>query len=576
MELSRENLKKEVGQVRSSFKEEELTKAEKSLFWEKKGNVALIVFDSVGEKANKLSTPNMLRLCEVLMEIETSREIGSAVIISRKPTIFIAGADIAEIQTLNQLGEKAGETLAKLQGVFTFLEGLPIPTIAAIHGAALGGGFELALSCDYRMVTDGPETKIGLPEVQLGIIPGWGGTQRLPRLIGLEKSLDLILSGRQINGKAAKKMGIADKLTPQELLEEKALAWAAELAKTRTKRSYEEKDLKRRLIDTVPGAKFLVFEQAKKTVLEKTKGHYPAPLKALSVIRRTYGGPLAEGLKVEAQAFTELVGTPECKNLIRIFYLTEKVKKDKGAAIEVRPREITKAAVVGAGVMGGGIAQLFAAKKVRIRMKDINWDAITKGYQAAYRIFKKQLDRRKMKQNEVDNVMSLIEGTTSYSGFKHLDLVVEAVVEDLEIKKKVFQELDVRTSSDTILATNTSSLSVATLAQACKDPRRVVGMHFFNPVDKMPLVEIIRGPQTSDEAVAALYQLCKKLGKTPIVVKDSPGFVVNRILGPYLIEAYHLITDGVGVVEMDEIMEKFGMPMGPCTLIDAVGIDIIH
>jgi 3-hydroxyacyl-CoA dehydrogenase/enoyl-CoA hydratase/3-hydroxybutyryl-CoA epimerase len=297
-------------------------------------------------------------------------------------------------------------------------------------------------------------------------------------------------------------------------------------------------------------------------------------LKAIEVIRKTYGGKVEDGLKVEAQAFMELVATPQSRHLIEVYYLNERVKKDKGTQSGAAAREVKRAGVLGAGVMGGGIAQLFAAKDVRVRMKDVQWDAIAKGFKAAHRIFAKQVERKKMRPNELANAMERIEGTTTYDGFHHLDLVVEAVVENLDVKKKVFQELEAKTAPETILATNTSSLSISLIAQAVKNPARVVGMHFFNPVDKMPLVEIIRGKDTSDEAVATIFQFSKRLGKTPIVVKDAPGFVVNRILAPYLNEAVFLLMEGVPPTKLDEVMEKFGMPMGPATLLDEVGLDV--
>lgn len=569
-----ESLRKEVGNFRSLIAEDKISHSEKSITLTKEGPVGVIAFDEPGTKANKLSTPNMLRLFDLLLEVESDSQLGALVLISRKPTIFIAGADIAEISTLSEQGEKALDWLSKLQSVFTFLESLPIPSIAAIHGATMGGGTEMALGCDYRMATDAPETKIGLPEVLLGVLPGWGGTQRLPRLVGLEKSLDMMLTGKTLDGRQAKKIGLVDKLVPKEFLEEKALAWARELAKTRKKRRAPQRDLRTKLLETVPGGKWIVFDMAKKQVLEKTKGNYPAPLKIIEVVKKTYGGSLEKGLKEEAKGFVELVTTPESAALIQVFWLQEKVKKDKGTEVGAAPRAVKKAAVLGAGVMGGGIAQLFAAKNIRVRLKDINWDAITKGYASAHKIFMKRVKRRKMKQSELDNVMALIEGTTTYDGFKSVDLVVEAIVEDLEIKKKVFAETEKHLGEDAILATNTSSLSVTEIAKAARRPERVVGMHFFNPVDKMPLVEVIRGAQSSDEAVATVFHLSKQLGKTPVVVKDGPGFVVNRILGPYLNEAVFLALEGVDPQRIDEIMEKFGMPMGPVALLDEVGLDV--
>lgn len=576
MEMNRETFREEVKKFRTNVQSqtgnEAFDTAEKSIVLEKRGPVAIIWLDQVGQKANTLGTPNMLRLFEIFTEIEKDSSLGCLVFFSKKPSIFIAGADISEIKRMTD-GRGSADDLMKLQSVFTYLENLPIPSIAAIHGACMGGGTELSLSCDYRMATDDSATKIALPEVMLGVIPGWGGTQRMPRLLGLEKSLDLVLSGRAVDGKKAKKMGLVDKVVAKEFLEEKALAWANELAKTKKKRghNYEHKDA---ILEKVPGGKWIIFDQAKKKLLEKTKGHYPAPLKALEVIKKTYGGNLEEGLKVEARAFAEMVASETSKALIHVYYLNEGVKRDKGTEKGTKGAEVTHTAVMGAGVMGGGIAQLFAAKGSRVRMKDVQWDGVAKGYQAAAKIFRKQVERRKMKQSDMDNAMGRIEGTLDFTGLKNVDLVVEAVVEDMNIKKSVFKELEAHCGPKTVLATNTSSLSVDELATSVKDPSRVVGMHFFNPVDKMPLVEVIRGKKTSDEAVATVFQYAKKVGKTPIVVKDAPGFAVNRILGPYMNEAAFLMVEGAGVEKIDRVMEKFGMPMGPIALLDEVGLDV--
>jgi len=572
MEPTKEAFREEVTRFRSTFKPEAIDTAAKSITLEKRGNVGVIVFDQYQEKANKLSSPNLLRFYELLTQIEADRQIEAIVLISRKPTIFIAGADIGEIQRFTA-GEADVNTLMKLQSVFTYLERLPIPSVAAIHGACMGGGTELTLACDYRMATDAPETKIALPEVMLGVIPGWGGTQRMPKLLGLEKSLDLILTGRSVDGRRARKMGLVDKVAPREWLEEKAVAWASELGRAKSK-AKKEADPKGRLLEMVPGGKWVIFDQARKKLLEKTKGNYPAPLAALEVIRKTYGGPLDAGLKVEAEAFAELVRTPEAKNLIGVYYLNERVKKEKGVAKPVETPEIRRVGVLGAGVMGGGIAQLFAQKGISVRLKDVSWDAIAKGTAAAYRVFKKQLERRKIQPFELANAMERVSGTTTYSGFASLDLVVEAVVEDLEIKRKVFADLESKCGPETVFATNTSSLSLAQMGSGLKDPARLVGMHFFNPVDKMPLIEVIRSKATSDRSVATVFSLSKKLGKTPIVVKDSPGFLVNRILAPYLNETVYLIMEGVPVARIDSVMEKFGMPMGPCALLDEVGLDV--
>ena len=572
MEFTPERFREEAASFTKNFNETAMSAAEKSVRLEKKGNVGFIVFDQHEEKANKLSTPNMLRLYELLVQVSKDSSIEALVLFSKKPTIFIAGADIAEIQ---RLASEPGvdEIIQKLQSIFTFLERLKIPSIAAIHGACMGGGTEMALACDYRMATDDPRTKIGLPEVMLGVLPGWGGTQRMPKLLGLEKSLDLILSGRTIDAKTAKRFGLVDKVVPKEFLEDKALAWAGELAKKKEKRD-KTKPIGERMLEAVPGGKWIIFDQAKKALMSKTKGNYPAPLRALEVVKKTYGGSLDAGLKEEAKGFADLVSTPESKNLIHVYYLNESVKKDNGTDREIKTKDVKSAAVLGAGTMGGGIAQLFAAKNVHTHLKDINWDAITKGFGHAYSLFEKQVKRRKMKPSELDNAMARIQGTTHYGGFKNLDVVVEAVVENMDLKKKVFQELEANCGPQTVLATNTSSLSVTEMGRATKNPGRVVGMHFFNPVDKMPLIEIIRGKETSDEAVATIFQFSKAIGKTPIVVGDGPGFVVNRILAPYLNEAVFLMAEGVPPKKLDAVLESFGMPMGPATLLDEIGLDV--
>lgn len=573
MDMSHDTVQSDINIFRAQLNPESVDVAQKSLQLKKEGSLAIIEFDQAGEKANKLSSANMIRLLELLEKVESDTSIQALMIISKKPSIFIAGADIGEIKTLAS-GGASPESLMKLQSVFTYLENLRVPTLAAIHGASMGGGTELALACDYRIATDSPQTKIGLPEVLLGLIPGWGGTQRMPRLIGLEKSLDLILTGKTVDAVKAKKIGLVDKVVPAEYLYEKATEWANRLGESGKKRVFETSSFKEKLLGSVPGGVWFACEQAKKQVLSKTKGNYPAPLAAIEVIKKTYGGDIESGLKVEADAFMKLMVTPESQNLIHVFYLNEKVKKDKGAEVKGTLKKIHTAGVVGAGVMGGGIAQLFAAKNIRVRMKDIDWKAIAKGYESAHKVFAKKLKRRRIKPYEVDNAMARIEGTTEWNGFSQLDIVVEAAVENMEVKKKIFKELAEKTSPETILATNTSSLSVNEIASGVKQTERVLGMHFFNPVDKMPLVEVIYAEKTSPEAIAAVVSFSKQLGKTPIVVKDSPGFVVNRILGPYLNEAIYLLKEGVRPLEMDELMEKFGMPMGPCALLDEVGLDV--
>lgn len=542
-----------------------------------KGEVALVEFDLIGEKVNKLSSPVMARFKEVVDELRGS-SYKAVVLISRKSKIFIAGADIEEIKKINSKDEFL-KVLEQAHGILNSMEDLPMPVIAAIHGACMGGGCELVLACDYRICTDANETKIGLPETKLGIIPGFGGCVRLPRVIGLQASLDIILAGKAVPGQKALKLGLVDECVPTELLEMRAMAMAEEVVRgqrKKRKKTYQPKDVMSKALDSFVGRP-VVFSQARKMVLKQSKGFYPAPLKAIEVIRKTYGYSNREkALKVEMEAFVDVAVTDISKNLIDLFYMMEAVKKQTGVADpSVKPREVKHMAVLGAGTMGGGIAQVGADKGIEVRMKDINNEALALGFKHAHEVFKKKLDRRRMTKYEFNQKMSHITGGLDYSGFGQQDVIVEAIVEDMGIKKKVIAETAKHTKEDCIMATNTSSLSVTEMAEAWPKPENFVGMHFFNPVDKMPLVEVIRGPKTSDVATATIFDLSKKMGKTPVVVKDGPGFLVNRLLMPWMIEGMFLLEEGCNIETVDHYYtHKFGMPMGPFRLMDEVGLDV--
>ncbi len=559
----------------SSLKESHSMGMQDSLKIVPKGEVALLEWDLFGEKVNKLSTPMMARLKEVVAELKNS-SFKAVVLISRKPKIFIAGADIEEIKKINSK-EEFSNVLAQAHEIFNALEDLPQVTVAAINGACLGGGCELVLCCDYRLCSDSPDTRIGLPEVKLGIIPGFGGCVRLPRTIGLPNSLDIILAGKAVDGRRAEKMGLVDACVPASQLEERAIAWAKEkIAKGKRRRFHKPRGAADKFMHSMIGRP-VVFGQAKKTVLKETKGFYPAPLQALNVIRKTYGmSNRDKALKIESEGFVEVATTDVSKNLIGLFYMMEAVKKQSGVeGKDVKPLPVKHIAVLGAGTMGGGIAQLAADKGFFVRMKDINNEALALGFRHASEIFNKALKRKRITKYDLESKMSRISGTLDYSGFKQMDVVVEAIVEDMEIKKKVIAETAKHCNPKTIIATNTSSLSVTQMAEAMPNPENFLGMHFFNPVDKMPLVEVIRGPKTSDEATATIFDLAKKMGKIPVVVKDGPGFLVNRLLMPYMIEAMFLLQDGMSVESVDRwYTHKFGMPMGPFRLMDEVGLDV--
>ena len=538
--------------------------------------IALVELDLVGEKVNKLSTPVMARLREVVNELNAS-SYKAVVIISRKANIFVAGADIEEIKTL-KTREQIVPLLDEAHKIFNGLEDMKIPVIAAINGACLGGGCELAIACDYRIATDDASTKLGLPETKLGIIPGFGGCVRLPRIIGLQAALDIILNGKSVIAVKALKMGLVDQVVHPSILESTALKFAEDLiknGKTKRRKTFKPQGIMAKLMESGL-LKGKVLSEAKKMVLKFTGGHYPAPLKAIEVIGKTYGlSDRDRALKIEMDGFCEVAVTDVSKHLINVFFLMESVKKKTGVSGNAKAHPVKRIGVLGAGTMGGGIAYVAADRGIEVRMKDLNNGALALGFSHARELWMKQLKRRRINQFDFGRKMNLVTGGLDYAGFKQLDVVIEAVIEDMNIKKKVIAETAANCRPDCIIATNTSSLSVTEMAKGHPHPENFVGMHFFNPVDKMPLVEIIRGEKTSDEAVATIFELTKKMGKLPVVVRDGPGFIVNRLLVPYMIEAAWLLNDGMSIEKVDALYKKqFGMPMGPFALMDEVGLDV--
>lgn len=543
----------------------------------KQGDIAVVEFDMQGEKVNKFNTPMMERLREVIAELKSS-SAKAVVFISRKPKIFIAGADIQEIKSMTAK-EQFEKAVSAGQSIFNELEDLPMPTIAAVAGACAGGGCEFIMACDYRIASEDNSTKIGLPETKLGIIPGFGGCIRMPRMIGLANAFDIILAGKLVPAAKALKIGLVDQVVYPTILEEQAMKMAQELIGNggkKRRKTFNAKGAVPSLLESFLG-RGIVYSQAQKGVLKMTHGHYPAPLKAIEVISKTYGMSDREAaLTVERQAFVEAAMTDISKNLIHVFDLTEMVKKQTGVANpSVKAKEVKALGILGAGTMGGGIAFVAADKGIEARMKDLNYDAIGKGLKHARDIWNKSLKKKRMNKFELQQKMDKVTGTLDYSGFKQLDVVVEAIVEDMEIKKKVIGETAKNMRPDAIIATNTSSLSVTEMSAGHPRPEYFAGMHFFNPVDKMPLVEVIRGEKTNDETIATIFELSKKLGKMPVVVKDGPGFLVNRLLLPYMAEAAFLFQEGMSVEVVDRAYVKdFGMPMGPFALMDEVGLDV--
>lgn len=547
-----------------------------------KSGVANLIFDLPNEKINKLSRPVLEELERAINLVDGNKAIRVLLISSAKKDIFIAGADIAEIRDITE-EKDAREKVAKGQEILNKLANVKIPTIAVIKGACMGGGLELALACKYRVGVYNSKTKLGLPEVNLGIIPGFGGTQRLPALVGLEEALKMILSGKPIEVDKAFKIGLLDEATHEEFMEDSLSKFVTEILKNPQNNKFLAKrklaSRQRFYFESLLLNKYIIFYFAKKNLWEKTKGHYLAQFFALEVIRKTYRKTYgSRGFKIELDAFCELVVGDICKNLIEIFYISEALKKEtfiENNLIDTNQKlDFNNVAVVGAGVMGGGIAWLFANHNYSVRLKDITQKAIALGYNQILKIFNQLVKIRKISANIASLKISNVTASLDYSGFNNCDLAIEAVVENMQVKKNILQEIESELPANAIIASNTSSLSISQMASVLKNPQRFVGMHFFNPVNKMPLIEVIKGEKTSDEAVLKIVKLAKELQKTPIVVKDVPGFLVNRILLTYLNEAGYLLQDGFSIKQIDQEIENFGMPMGPFILADVVGIDV--
>ncbi|HEV2456115.1 MAG TPA: 3-hydroxyacyl-CoA dehydrogenase NAD-binding domain-containing protein, partial [Verrucomicrobiae bacterium] len=445
---------------------------------------------------------------------------------------------------------------------FNRIAALKIPTVAAIHGAAVGGGFEIALACDWRIASPDHATKIGLPETKIGLLPAWGGSTRLPRLIGLPKALDIILRGKTPAAQAAAKLGMVDEIVPAENLV--SLAVRKIMGGKPQRRSHW-------LVNN-PVVAALIAKKLRPKLLQKTHGHYPAVLKALEVVTRGISESISGSLALERDAVVDLLQGDVCRNLIRIFLLQERAKKFPAVAIETKP--ISRAAVIGSGVMGAGIAQWLSARRVTVLLRDVNIEQVARGMSNIAKIYNEGVKRHTLSRREARDGMDRVFPAPNEAPLGLVDIVIEAAVENLELKQAIFQRLDVLGGDKTLLATNTSALPISELAARTRRPERVVGLHFFNPVHRMQLVEVVAARQTSQETLDRAVKFVRQIGKLPVVVKDSPGFLVNRILMPYLIEAGNLFESGGSIDEIDHAMLDFGMPMGPLRLIDEVGVDV--
>ncbi len=557
---------------------------------ESDGDLAWLTIDVPGAKVNTLTSAIMQELSDALDALASRKDIRCLVVRSGKPGTFIAGADLREIREIHTPEDAVQKSRAG-QEVINRLDDMPFRTVAVVDGAALGGGLELALACDYRVVTDNPRIKIGLPETSLGIVPGFGGTYRLPRTVGLMQAVQMILTGRQVDGRAAFRMRLADQLVPQEFVEDRTREFVASLFTDSGRKAVRVRRRKKgigvRLIEGTPVGRSILFRRARKDLLRKTRGNYPAPFAALRVLRRTVHSSRRRALAFERDAFARLAATPECGHLVDLFFAGERARKlarlPAASAVDSRTESgpvhgrggyLKRASVLGAGVMGGRIAWLFTKYDIPVVMKDIAWDAVQKGYSAALEIYTELVKRKRFERRESGLKMHHLHGILDYRSLGNPQVVVEAVVENLNVKKQVLSEVEEYLDESALLLSNTSSLSITEMAKALKHPKRFAGMHFFNPPNRMPLVEVISGEQTDPTTVRRTAELAVALGKTPVVVKDRPGFLVNRLLMPYLNEAVHMVDEGVDFLRIDRLVEEFGMPMGPFRLLDEIGIDV--
>ncbi len=532
--------------------------------------IGVVTLDVPGETMNVLKAEFAEQIKDILGQVKHDPQIKGLVVISGKSNSFIAGADVSMLDKCETAAD-AEEIGRTGQIIFDEIEALKIPVIAAIHGPVLGGGLEFAMSCHGRICTDDEKTALGLPEVQLGLLPGSGGTQRLPALVGMQKALDMILTGKQLRPKQAKKAGLVDEIVPATILLDAAVAMAK---KGMPYRAPKKQTIMDKLLEGNSYGRKVLFDQATKKTLKKTRGNYPAAERILEVMQIGANEGIKKGLEAEAKAFGELCMTPESKALRSIFFATTEMKKETSVD-GAEPAHVSKAGVLGGGLMGGGIAYVTACKAgIPVRIKDISNDGIQSALAYSYQILNKKVQRKFMRKTDMQKQLARLTGGLDYTTFNHADIVVEAVFEDLGLKQKMVSDVEANCKPDTVFATNTSSLPIGQIAAKAERPENVVGLHYFSPVDKMPLVEIIAHEKTSAQTIATTAAFARKQGKTPIVVKDKAGFYVNRILAPYMNEAARVLLDGEPIEVIDSALVDYGFPVGPITLLDEVGIDV--
>ena len=535
-------------------------------------SVAQLIFDLKDSSVNKLSRAVVQELDDAISAVEESNHI-NALIISSNKEVFIVGADVTEFLSYFSLPDKELlQWIENTQSLFCRIEDLPIPTATVINGYALGGGFELALTTDYRVMAK--TARIGLPEVKLGLFPGWGGTVRLPRLIGADNALEWICTGEERKAKDAFKQHAVDSVVSHNQLQASALQIIHQCLDG--KLDYQSrKQEKRQPIKLNQLESILAFESAKAVVAAKAGRHYPAPIAAVETVQHHATMSRDEAMKTEANGFVKMAKTKVARNLVGLFLNDQRIKKGSKSIVK-QTQSVKHAAVLGAGIMGGGIAYQSACKDIPVLLKDIDTKALELGLDEASTLLMKQVKRGKLKAEQVPFILNKIDTSLSYGDFNIADFVVEAVVENENIKSTVLAEVEGYVKENCVITSNTSTISITKLAESLQRPERFCGMHFFNPVYRMPLVEVIRGEKSGEVAISTTVAYAKAMGKTPIVVNDCPGFLVNRVLFPYFAGFDALVRDGIDVQRIDKVMEKFGWPMGPAYLLDVVGIDTAH
>jgi 3-hydroxyacyl-CoA dehydrogenase/enoyl-CoA hydratase/3-hydroxybutyryl-CoA epimerase len=544
---------------------------------EQRDGIALVTLDVPDASVNTFTRSVREEFVALLDRLERDSSVRAAVLLSGKPDVWIAGADVEELAALPGATEAARLSQYGHE-LMDRVERLRTPIVAAINGACLGGGLELALACAYRIAAESPSTVLALPEVQLGLLPGAGGTQRLPRTVGLRSALDMILTGKNIRPRRALQTGLVDEVVHPAILRDVAMSRARELGeaggRSRLRRRAANRSrgsAQRLLLDDNPIGRAVVFRQAREQTLARTHGHYPAPLAALRAVQAGYAGSRSRGYETEARLFGEVAVTEVAKQLIFLFFASNALKKDVPGP---PPLPVGKIGILGTGFMGAGIAAVAAQRGILVRFKDVDQGRVLKGLAAVRDVLRERLVKHQVTRQEFDDQMSLVSGTSDYTGFGNVPLVIEAVFEDLAVKQAVVRDVEAALPREGIVASNTSTIPIAHIAEASRDATHVVGMHFFSPVPKMPLLEVIVTERTDPQVTATAVAVGMRLGKTVIIVHDSPGFYANRVLAPYLNEAGKMLDEGAAIDAVDRALVAFGFPVGPITLIDEVGIDV--